>query len=162
MARLFLRGFIQLFGTYDSYRVEVSGDKQNLITAGGELKIGSSLKGTVRLNLHTTPPQTGQEYSITPVGTAMNSTHVGSTLTTNPFSGYQTVSRSMFRPDYDDHPEPFVISGGLSTAYSATVDVRIMFDTLYKNQGSLPISDHPTNWSNDQVFELDGLMMALR
>ena len=154
-------GFFSLFGSYVSYRVEVSGDKQNLITAGGELKIGGSLKGTVNSTTYdTTSNRTKIFY--TPVGTAMNSTHVGSTLTTNPFSGYQTVSRSMFRPDYDDHPEPFVISGGLSTAYSVTVDVRIMFDTLYTNQGNLPISNHPTNWNNDQVFELDGLMMALR
>lgn len=161
LGSILFAGFYSLFGTYVSYRVEVSGDKQNLITAGGELKIGSSLKGTVNSTSYdTTSNRTKIFY--TPVGTAMNSTNVGSTLTTNPFSGYQTVSRSMFRPDYDDHPEPFVISGGLSTAYSVTVDVRIMFDTLYINQGNLPISNHPTNWNNDQVFELDGLMMALR
>jgi hypothetical protein len=68
----------------------------------------------------------------------------------------------MFRADYDDHPEPFAITGGLSQGVTATVDARIMIDTLSTNYQGIPFVQNNTNWSHDQVFDLDGLMMSLR
>lgn len=149
-----------LFG-YTTYSVQVSGDKQSLVFYGGTLKIGSSVRGTVS---STTYDSTNNRTSIfyIPQNGGFTTSDVGSTLSIQTTNAWQDVSTIMFRADYDDHPEPFAISGGLTTAYTVTVDVRIMADTYYTNYQALPSTPHNTNWNHDQVFALDGLMMSLR
>ena len=149
-----------IFG-YTSYSVQVSGDKQSIVFAGGTLKIGSAVRGTVS---STTYDSTNNRTSIfyIPQNGGFTTSDVGSTLSIQTTNAWQDVSTIMFRADYDDHPEPFAISGGLTTAYSVTVDVRLMFDTYYATSNSLPSTPHNTNWNDDQVFALDGLMMSLR
>ena len=146
---------------YTSYNVQVSGDKQSIVFAGGTLKIGSSVRGTVySTSYDSTNNRTNIFY--TPQNGGFTTSNVGSTLSIQTANAWQDVSTIMFRSDYDDHPEPFAISGGLTTAYTVTVDVRIMADTYYTNYQALPSTPHNTNWNLDQVFALDGLMMSLR
>lgn len=141
--------------------ISFSGDVQSKVQTGGSLRIGSTTRGTVFYSTYDTSNNATYIY-YQPVNGGFSSSHVGSTVTHVITPSFTTVSTSMFRPDYDDHPEPFVISGGLPTSYSVTVDARIMFDTLYTNQGNLPSVGHNTDWTNDKVFALDGLMMSLR
>lgn len=141
--------------------ISISGDVQSKVQTGGSLRIGSTTRGTVVFTNYA--PSLDKTYIYyNPVNGGFSSSHVGSTATHVITPSFITVSTSMFRPDYDDHPEPFVISGGLPSNYSVTVDARIMFDTLYTNQGNLPNVGHSTDWTNDKVFALDGLMMSLR
>lgn len=149
-----------IFGS-TSYYVSVSGNKQSIVFSGGTLKIGSSVRGTA---YSTTYDSTNNSTNIfyTPLNGGFTISDVGSTLSIETTSAWQDVSTIMFRADYDDHPEPFAISGGLTTAYTATVDVRIMADTYYTNYQALPSTPHNTDWTHDQVFALDGLMMSLR
>lgn len=141
--------------------VSFSGDVQSKVQSGGSLRIGSTTRGTVFYSTYDTSTDTTRIF-YQAVNGGFSSSHVSSTATHVITASFTTVSTSMFRPDYDDHPEPFVISGGLPTNYSVTVDARIMFNTLETNQGNLPYWDHTTDWTNDKVFALDGLMMSLR
>ena len=151
-----------IFGNV-SYQVRFSGDVQSTVFTGGALKIGSTQKGIVTNTTYDTSNNlTYVWYTPTPYANRFTSSDVGSTVTITIASSWQTVSEILFRADYDDHPEPFALSGGLPSAYSVSVDVRIMADTYYKNQGSLPSVPHGTNWSGDQVLGLNGLKMSLR
>ena len=151
-----------VFG-YTSYQVRFSGDVQSVLFASGALKIGSTQKGTVTNSTYDSATNiTSVWYIPTPYANRFTSNDVGSTVTITIASSWQTVSEILFRADYDDHPEPFALSGGLPSAYSVSVDVRIMADTYYKNQGGLPTVGHSTNWSGDQVLGLNGLKMSLR
>ena len=141
--------------------VSFSGDVQNKVQNGGTLKIGSTERGTVISSSYSPNNNKTEVYHI-PVNGGFSSSHIGSTVTQTNAASFITVATSMFRADYDGHPEPFYISGGLPTAYSVTVDARIMFDTLYVNGGGVPSTPHNTNWNDDEIFSLDGLMMSLR
>ena len=144
------------FGTF--YIATFSGDKLSVLPSGAVLKVGSTNKGTVNFaNYNSSTNVTQVYYYPTSGGVA-----TGQTVTSTPVISYQTVSTIMFRADYDDHPEPFAITGGLSQGVTATVDARIMIDTLSTNYQALPFVAHNNNWAHDQVFDLDGLMMSLR
>ena len=144
------------FGTL--YIATFSGDKLSVLPSGAVLKVGSTNKGTVNFaNYNSSTNVTQVYYYPTSGGVA-----TGQTVTSTPVISYQTVSTIMFRADYDDHPEPFAITGGLSQGVTATVDARIMIDTLSTNYQALPFVAHNNNWAHDQVFDLDGLMMSLR
>jgi hypothetical protein len=144
------------FGTF--YIVTFSGDKLSVLPSGAVLKVGSTNKGTVNWATYNSSTNVTQvNYYPTSGGLA-----TGQTVTSTPIISYQTVSTIMFRADYDDHPEPFAITGGLSQGVTATVDARIMIDTLSTNYQALPSVPNNTNWAHDQVFDLDGLMMSLR
>ena len=144
------------FGTF--YIATFSGDKLSVLPSGAVLKVGSTNKGTVNFaNYNSSTNVTQVYYYPTSGGVA-----TGQTVTSTPVISYQTVSTIMFRADYDDHPEPFAISGGLTQGVTATVDARIMIDTLSTNYQALPFVAHNNNWAHDQVFDLDGLMMSLR
>jgi hypothetical protein len=145
------------------YQVLFTGDVQSVLVTGGTLKIGSTVKGTVSNHTYdSTANRTTVWYNPPSYVTQFTSSDVGSTVTITVAQAWQTVSEIMFRADYDDHPEPFALSGGLPSAYSASVDVRIMADTYYKNQGGLPTVGHSTNWAGDRVLGLNGLKMSLR
>jgi hypothetical protein len=144
------------FGTF--YMVTFSGDKLSVLPSQAVLKVGSTNKGTVNWATYDSSTNVTQvNYYPTSGGLA-----TGQTVTSTPVISYQTVSTIMFRADYDDHPEPFAITGGLSQGVTATVDARIMIDTLSTNYQGVPFVQNSTNWSHDQVFDLDGLMMSLR
>ena len=144
------------FGTF--YIATFSGDKLSVLPSGAVLKVGSTNKGTVNFANYNSSTNVTQVYYYP----TSSSLATGQTVTSTPVISYQTVSTIMFRADYDDHPEPFAITGGLSQGVTATVDARIMIDTLSTNYQALPFVAHNNNWAHDQVFDLDGLMMSLR
>lgn len=145
------------YGSVSYDWVVLSGDK----TAYGDwqLKVGSTVIGTA----------TSATYDATANETTINynraygvNPSTGDTLTGVRITGWQTVSEIMFRPNWDYHPEPFSLSGGLSTGQTHSVDVRIMVDTYSTNYKNLPSSSNSYNYGDDKIWALDGLMMSLR
>jgi hypothetical protein len=149
---------LQNYGNAFWHEATFSGDKRSVVPAGATLRIGSSIRGTV---LGATYNATSNVTSV--IYTALNTgLQANNTVTATPTVAYQTVSTIFFRANFDDHPEPFAISGGLSAGVTASVDARIMFDTYTRSYQQIPSTPHTTNWTHDQVFDLDGLMMSLR
>ena len=144
------------FGAW--FSATFSGDRISVLPSGGTLEVGGAVKGIANYASYS-PSLNVTTLIYSPQNGGLTE---GDTVITTPIVAYQTVSTIMFRANFDDHPEPFSISGGLPTGQTATVDVRIMMDTMSTRYQAIPNVYHNTNWTHDQVFGLDGLMMSLR
>ena len=78
-------------------------------------------------------------------------------------NGFQLVNEFFFRSPFDYDPLQFALNGALNetTEYSVSCEVKVR---LFNQEGSgrIPDSQPSTNWNNDRIYNISGVMMALR
>ena len=78
-------------------------------------------------------------------------------------SGYTLVNEFFFRSPFDYDPYQFAINGALNerTQYSVDCQVRVrLFNQV--GSGAIPNTQPTQNWLNDRIYNISGIMMALR
>ena len=102
-------------------------------------------------------------YGYNPAGTLTTAT-AGRYLVVPPAAaGYTLVNEFFFRSPFDYDPYQFAINGALTGATQYSVDCKV--DVRLFNQvgsGAIPNTQPSKNWTNDRIYNISGIMMALR
>ena len=141
------------------YYIEVAGNHTASIRSGGDLSVSSVVKGVVTSSGYTSASNRTTIY-YTPVAGGLA---VGNNVVADggPAS-MDMVASNFFRSSYDYHALNFSICGGLNIQATVSVDAEIrigIYNAAYK---AIPSSVPSDNWSGDQVFGLEGIMMSVR
>ena len=138
---------------------QVAGNHVSNLRSGGTLSVSSVVKGTITsADYITSTDTTTIWYNPTAGGLAVNDTVVADG---GPAS-MDMIAHNFFRSSYDYHAQNFSICGGIDIEATVSVDVELrigIYNAAYK---AIPTSVPTNNWSGDQVFGLEGLMMSLR
>ena len=133
------------------------GDKLSLLPQNAQLKIGSTVRGTVHSRYYT-----GEQTIVQLLDSTFSSSHVGQTVISIAIDAWQNVSEMFLRSNWDYHVEPFTIMGGLSTGITDATQVRLIVDKFNPTSQNIPSGSNTTNYSGDKIFGFEGLLMELR
>lgn len=84
-------------------------------------------------------------------------------ITPPPASGYALVNEFFFRSPFDYDPYQFALNGALNDATQYSVDCQVKV-RLFNQVGSglIPNSQPSKDWSLDRIYNVSGILMALR
>ena len=147
------------FNFFTYYYAQFLGNHIDDLRSGGTLSVSSVVKGTILSSEYGALSNTTTVW-YTPTGGGLA---VGNTVVADggPAS-MDMVAHNFFRSSHDYHALNFSICGGLDVQATASVDVEIrvgLYNTAYKG---IPSTVPGANWSGDQVFGLEGIMMGVR